>query len=72
MSEVHGFLDRSSSYCADYDSGSILETGRNNLMGYRVKIKVGKRTLYSRSYATKKKAESACKRLRGGKSIVKS
>ena len=41
-------------------------------MGYRVKVKVGKRELYSRSYPTKKKAERAKKRTRGAKGIVKS
>ena len=41
-------------------------------MGYRVKLKIGKRTVYSHSYPTEKKAQAAKKRMRGAKGIVKS
>lgn len=41
-------------------------------MGYRIKIKVGKRTLYSRSYSSKPKAKRAAKRTRGARGVVKS
>lgn len=41
-------------------------------MGYRVKIKVGKRTLYSRSYGSQKKAKAAAKRTRGARGVIKS
>lgn len=41
-------------------------------MGYRVKIREKKRTVYSKSYSTKEKAKKASKRIRGAKGIVKS
>jgi hypothetical protein len=41
-------------------------------MGYRVKIRVGKRTLFSRSHSSMKKAKAAAKRTRGARGIVKS
>lgn len=41
-------------------------------MGYRVKVKVGKRTLYSRSYGSQKKAKAAAKRIRGSRGVVRS
>lgn len=41
-------------------------------MGWRVRIKVGKRLLFSRSYPSKAKALSAMHRTRGAKGIVKS
>lgn len=41
-------------------------------MGYRVKVKVGKRTLYSRSYSSERKAKAAKRRTKGAKGIVKS
>jgi hypothetical protein len=42
------------------------------LMGYRVKVKVGKRTLYSKSYPSHEKALKASHRMRGAKGVIKS
>lgn len=41
-------------------------------MGYRVRIKVGKRVLFSHSYPSKMKALKASKNTRGAKGVVKS
>lgn len=41
-------------------------------MGYRVQVKVGNRTLYSRSYSSLKKAKKAKARTRGAQGVVKS
>jgi hypothetical protein len=41
-------------------------------MGWRVKVKVGKRTLYSHSYSSEAKAKRAKKRIRGARGVVKS
>lgn len=41
-------------------------------MGYRVVVRVGNRTLYSKSYSSETKAKRARKRTRGARGIVKS
>jgi len=41
-------------------------------MGWRVKVKVGKRILYSHSYPSREKALRAKPRTRGGVGVVKS
>ena len=41
-------------------------------MGYRVKVKVGKRTLYTHSYSSERKAKAAKKRTRGARGVVRS
>jgi hypothetical protein len=41
-------------------------------MGWRVKVKVGKRILFSHSYPSKMKAFKASKKMRGARGIIKS
>lgn len=41
-------------------------------MGWRVRIKAGKRILFSHSYPSKLKAERAAKKTRGARGVVKS
>jgi len=41
-------------------------------LGYRVKLQVGKRILFSKSYPTKEKAERAKDRMRGAIRVIRS
>lgn len=41
-------------------------------MGWRVKVKVGDRILYSKSYSSEEKARKAKRRTRGGQGVVRS
>lgn len=41
-------------------------------MGYRVKLRIGKRILYSHSYPSIAKAKKASRRMRGSIGVVKS
>jgi len=41
-------------------------------MGFRIKVRVGKRILYTHSYPSERKAKAARKRTRGARGVVKS